>query len=178
MATLPPPMSYEIPSITMESDARLRTIWLSIIAAFLFNMLPWHDLQGVPDLVALAVLFWSIHQPHRFSVGSAFCAGLLLDAANGVLLGQHALACSALAFAGNELSRRVLGFGLRAQAFHVVVLLLLAQALMLAVRIAMGGTFPGVAWFASSLIATLFWPLASFAHRFGRQVGRSADPSN
>ncbi len=177
MATLPPPVSYEMSSITMGREVRRRTIWLSLMGAFIFDMLPWHDLQGVPDLVALAVLFWSIHRPFRFSVGSAFCAGLLLDAANGVLLGQHALACSALAFAGNELSRRILGFGLGAQAFHVGALLLVGQLLMLIVRIAMGGTFPGLSWFASSLIATLFWPLASFAYRFGHDVGHSVDES-
>ena len=46
-------------------------------------------------------------------------SGLISDAGNGVLLGQHALAYSVLAFLALWLSRRILWFGPGLQALHV-----------------------------------------------------------
>ncbi|MBI2959528.1 MAG: rod shape-determining protein MreD [Betaproteobacteria bacterium] len=135
---------------------------LTVALALLFNLLPWRDVRGIPDLVALVLVFWCIHQPRRTGIGIAWLLGLLIDAGNGTLLGQHALAYSVLAFGAMALHRRILWFPLWQQAAHVLVLLLVGQSLEVAVRLATGGAFPGFFYFAGSLIAAALWPAATF----------------
>lgn len=134
----------------------------SIVAAVAFNLLPWQDVRGVPDLLALVLTFWCVHQPRRMGIGIAWLLGLVMDTANGALFGQHALAYAALAYAAQGLHRRILLFPLWQQALHVLVLLAASQLIMLAVRMIAGGTFPGGTFFLGSLIAAVLWPLATF----------------
>jgi len=135
---------------------------LTTMLALLFNVFPWRDVTGLPDMVALVIAFWCVHQPRRMGVGAAWLLGLVMDAANGALLGQHAFAYSVLAFAAVQLNRRILWFGLWPQALHVFLLLLGTQLLMLVVRMYAGGAFPGFAWFVGSAIGALLWPAATF----------------
>ncbi len=135
---------------------------LSLVLALLFNLLPWRNLNGVPDMVALVLTFWCIHQPRKMGIGVAWVLGLVMDAGNGALLGQHAFAYAILAFAAISLYRRILWFSLWQQAVHVFVLLLASQLLMLGVQILAGGVFPGFAYFAGSLVAAALWPSATF----------------
>lgn len=134
---------------------------LSIIVALLFNVLPWRDLRGVPDLLALVIAFWCVHEPRRTGIGMAWMLGLVMDAANGTLIGQHALAYAVLAFGCQWIHRRILWFPIWQQALHVLVLLLVSQALMLVARMAAGGTFPGWSFFSGSFIAAALWPVAT-----------------
>jgi len=135
---------------------------LTTMLALLFNVFPWRGVTGLPDMVALVIAFWCVHQPRRMGIGAAWLLGLVMDAANGALLGQHALAYAVLAFAAVQLNRRILWFGLWPQALHVLLMLLGAQLLMLAVRLYAGAAFPGFAWFAGSAIGALLWPAATF----------------
>ncbi len=143
------------------APVKVRYIIMSVVVALLFALLPWRDMRGVPDLVALVLVFWSVHQPRQVGMGTAFIAGLFVDAANGALFGQHALAYAFLAFAGHALHRRMLWFGLWPQALHVLALLVCAQALMIAIRLSAGSTFPGWSYFFGSLIAAALWPLVT-----------------
>ena len=92
----------------------------SLGAALLLNLLPWRNVALVPDFVALVLAFWCIRQPRLVGIGAGWLLGLLMDVGNGVLLGQHALAYSLLAFAAITLSRRILWFPLWGQALHVL----------------------------------------------------------
>jgi rod shape-determining protein MreD len=133
-------------------------IALSLFVALLFNLAPWPDLRGVPDMLALVITFWCIHQPRKMGIAIPWALGLVMDAGNGALIGQHAFAYSILAFGAQALHRRILWFPLWPQALHVLVLLLASQALMVAVRLVAGGTFPGWWFFAGSVIAAVLWP--------------------
>ena len=141
---------------------RLSTIFLSFLAALLLNFLPWTDLRLVPDFVALVLAFWCIRQPRLVGLGVAWTLGLLSDAGNGVLLGQHALAYCVLAFLAIWLSRRILWFRMPQQMLHVAVLLLVAQGVVLVVRLAAGSGFPGWALLVGPLIGAALWPLVSW----------------
>jgi rod shape-determining protein MreD len=141
---------------------RLSTIIVSFAIALLLNFLPWRDLRVVPDFVALVLLFWCIRQPRMVGLGVGWTLGLLTDAGNGVLLGQHALAYSILAFLGIWLSRRVLWFGPALQALHVAALLLAAQGVALLVRLAAGDDFPGWPLIVGPIAGALLWPAASW----------------
>jgi len=135
---------------------------LTLVLALLFNLLPWRDLVGLPDMVALVLTFWCVHQPRKMGIGMAWFVGLVMDAGNGALLGQHAFAYAFLAFAATSLHRRILWFSLWRQAAHVLMLLLASQLLMLAVRVVAGGVFPGLTYFAGSFIAAALWPSVTF----------------
>ena len=141
---------------------RLSTILLSFVGALLLNFLPWTDLRLVPDFVALVLAFWCIRQPRLVGLGVAWTLGLLSDAGNGVLLGQHALAYCVLAFLAIWLSRRILWFRMPQQMLHVVVLLLVAQGVVLVVRLAAGAGFPGWALLVGPVIGAALWPLVSW----------------
>ncbi len=142
--------------------ARASTIVASFALALFLNFLPWRDLRLVPDFVALVLAFWCVRQPRLVGIGVAWTLGLLTDAGNGVLLGQHALAYSLLAFLAIWLSRRILWFGPGLQALHIVVILVAAQAMAVLVRLAAGDPFPGWAVFAGPAFGALLWPVVSW----------------
>jgi rod shape-determining protein MreD len=141
---------------------RASTIIASFALALFLNFLPWGDLRLVPDFVALVLAFWCIRQPRLVGLGIAWGLGLISDAGNGVLLGQHALAYSIVAFLAIWLSRRVLWFGAGLQALHVGLILLVAQGVVLLVRLAAGNDFPGWPILVGPLAGALLWPLVSW----------------
>lgn len=141
--------------------ARSWFIWGSLLLAMFANLIPFGRLPGIPDWVALVLAFWCVHQPLKIGMGAAFFIGLLMDIADGSVMGQHALAYVWLAFAASGLSKRILWFPLIEQALHVLPMLLAMQLVTMAVRMATGGEFPGFSWFLSSFTATVLWyPLA------------------
>jgi hypothetical protein len=81
-------------------------ISFSLAAAFLLNLMPWGRLLGVPDFVALVLLFWNVHQPRKVGMGIAFSLGLLMDVHNASLLGEHALAYTLLSYGAITIHRR------------------------------------------------------------------------
>ena len=141
---------------------RVSTIIMSFALALFLNFLPWRDLRLVPDFVALVLVFWCIRQPRLVGLGVAWALGLITDAGNGVLLGQHALSYSVLAFLGIWLSRRILWFGPGLQALHIGAMLLAAQAVAVLVRIVAGDPFPGWALVVGPLAGAVLWPLVTW----------------
>lgn len=140
---------------------RPATIAASFGAALALALLPWRNVALVPDFVALVLAFWCVREPRRVGMGIAWLLGVGVDVANGVLLGQHALAYSLLAFGASQLSRRILWFGPWGQALHVAALLAAAQGVALAVRLASGAHFPGWTILAGPLLGAALWPAVS-----------------
>lgn len=136
-------------------------VWGSILFALLANLLPVGRAWWMPDMLALVVVFWNIHQPRRVGVVAAFIGGVLMDVHQGALLGQHALAYTLLGYVSVTLHRRLLWFGLGAQMAHVLPLFVTAQLLSTAIRLAAGGMWPDWGVVASPLIQTLLWPVAT-----------------
>ena len=141
--------------------ARAGYVGLTLLVALLFELapLPRWVAWAWPDFVALMLVYWGVHQPHRIGLLTAWAAGLLMDAAGGALLGQHALAYGVLMYGAIFLHRRIRMFPLRLQAAHVAVLLVAERCLQLLVRLAGGEEFPGFAFFGASLSAAALWPL-------------------
>lgn len=141
---------------------RMSTIIGSFALALFLNYLPWPDLRLVPDFVALVLAFWCVRQPRLVGIGVGWMLGLLTDAGNGVLLGQHALGYSLLAFLSVWLSRRILWFGPMLQSLHIALILLVTQAAVLVVRLAAGDTFPGWPIIVGPLFGAILWPVATW----------------
>jgi rod shape-determining protein MreD len=138
------------------------TIIGSFALALFLNYLPWPDLRLVPDFVAVVLAFWCVRQPRLVGLGVGWMLGLLTDAGNGVLLGQHALAYSLLAFLSLWLSRRILWFGPMLQSLHIALILLVTQAAVLVVRLAAGDPFPGWPIIVGPLLGAILWPVATW----------------
>ena len=136
-------------------------IAISLALAFMLNMLPWGHWIGVPDFVALVLVFWSIHQPQRVGIGVAFFFGLCMDVQQAALLGQHALAYTALSFFAITIHRRLLWFSVPSQAVQVLPLFVAAHAIALALRMAGGGAFPGWNALLAPLVEAVLWPVIS-----------------
>lgn len=134
----------------------------SLLGAFMLNILPWGGMIGVPDFVALVVIFWSIHQPRKVGIGVAFCMGLLMDVHDATLLGENALVYTLLSYLAIMIHRRVLWFPVRTQALHILPLLLVAQAVQLLVRFCVTGKYPGLLYFTESLVSVALWPLLTW----------------
>jgi rod shape-determining protein MreD len=136
-------------------------IAFTLVLALVVDMVPIGRQGAMPDVLALVLVFWNVHQPRRVGVGWAFVFGLLVDVQHGALLGQHALAYSVLSFGAIALHRRLLWFSLPAQALHILPLFALAHAVSLLLRLAVGGMWPGWPLLLAPLFEALLWPLAS-----------------
>lgn len=154
-------LSNATSSQTILLPVRAGTILGSLAVALLLDFLPWKDVALAPDFVALVLAFWCVRQPRLVGLGAGWLLGLLIDVGNGVLMGQHALSYSLLAFAAITLSRRILWFPLWSQALHVAALLLFAQGVGALVRIAAGAEFPGWTIAVGPLLGAALWPVVS-----------------
>ena len=134
-------------------------IALTLVAAMLLEMLPLGRHPASPDLLALVLVFWNVHQPRRVGVGLAFAFGLVMDVHQGALLGQHALAYSLLSYLAITVHRRVLWFSVPAQALHVLPVFVAAHAVSLLARLVAGGMFPGWWLLAAPVFEALMWPV-------------------
>ena len=134
-------------------------IALTLVAAMLLEMLPVGRHPASPDLLALVLVFWNVHQPRRVGVGLAFAFGLVMDVHQSALLGQHALAYSLLSYLAITVHRRVLWFSVPAQALHVLPVFVAAHAVSLLARLVAGGMFPGWWLLAAPVFEALMWPV-------------------
>lgn len=138
-------------------------IWLTLLLAFGFNLLPWGRWPGMPDFLAVVLVFWNVHQPRRVGVGVAFLFGICIDVHQGALLGQHALAYTLLSFFAITVHRRLLWFPVGSQALHVLPLFAAAHLVALLVRLLTGSGFPGWSLVLAPALESLMWPLATMA---------------
>lgn len=136
-------------------------IWGSLAVAALLNMVPIGRAPWTPDLLALVIVFWSVHQPARIGIGAAFVFGLLMDVHQTSMLGQHALSYTTLGFFAIMFHRRLLWFPVVSQALQVLPLFMLSVLIEVAIRMVGRGIFPGWSVLLSPLFQAVLWPLVS-----------------
>jgi rod shape-determining protein MreD len=136
-------------------------IWTSLLLALVVNLLPLGRTPWMPDILALVLVFWSVHQPQRVGIGAAFVFGLAMDVHQSALLGQHALAYTALSYFAITIHRRLLWFTVPSQAVQVLPLFAASHAIQLAIRLLAGGAFPGWTVFLAPVIECVLWPVVS-----------------
>ena len=152
-------------------------IVVTFVAAAMLNMMPWTGLAAWlrPDFVALVLLYWIIDQPRLVGFTAAFTLGLLMDVAEGALLGQHALSYTILAYAAIAFNRRVRMFSAVSQIVHVVPLLLVNDLVVLGVRLLAGAEFPGYRYFLGSVVAGALWPVVSLLLKLPQRPRTNGD---
>jgi len=140
-------------------------IWGSLLAALVANMAMnmglWGRAAWTPDVLAVVLLFWCVHQPLRIGVGIGFFFGLAMDVHQSALLGQHALAYSLLSYFAIAMHRRILWFGVGTQALQVLPLFAACTLVQVVVRLFSGGGFGSWAMMAAPLLEAALWPVTS-----------------
>jgi rod shape-determining protein MreD len=136
-------------------------MWSSLFAALLLDMLPLGRAVWIPDFLALAIVFWGVHQPARVGMGAAFAFGLLMDVHQSAMLGQHALSYTTLSYFAITIHRRLLWYPVLSQALQVLPLFALSHLIELGIRMIGGGVFPGWNLLIAPAIEAVLWPIAS-----------------
>jgi rod shape-determining protein MreD len=143
----------------------IRQIYLALLAGMLLYLLPWagFGLMLRPDFILLVLLYWMIRAPHLCNIGMAWIMGMIVDLADGGLFGQHAIAYVVAAFLAVIYQRRVTLFSRWQQAGYVFALLLIAQTVLLILKLFGGGELPGLAYYLPSVSGILLWQLVIFS---------------
>ena len=112
-------------------------IAFTILLAVVLNIMPWGRDFGIPDFLALVLVFWNVHQPRKVGIGIGFLLGLLMDVHSSSALGERALLYSLLSYGAWFMHRRVPWFRIVGQMLHVLPLFVIAQCIVVVVRLAL-----------------------------------------
>ena len=137
-------------------------IGFTLLLAFGLNIVPMGRVPAMPDVLALVLVFWNVHQSRRVGVGLSFAFGLMMDVHDSAVLGQHALAYTLLSFFAITIHRRLLWFSVPSQAVQILPLFLAAHAVSLVVRMIAGGMFPGWELMLAPIFEAMLWPIATW----------------
>lgn len=139
--------------------ARPGFIWGSLLVALMLDLLPLGRVLWMPDVLAVVLVFWSIHQPQRVGLSAAFAFGLVLDVHQASLLGQHALAYAVLIYFAIMLHRRILWFPVPGQAVQLLPLFAAAHAITIVLRLIGSAVFPGWGVLLAPVLEAMLWPV-------------------
>jgi rod shape-determining protein MreD len=135
---------------------------MTIIVALMLMIVPLPDRVEAfrPDWVALTLIYWAMMLPRTWSVGSAWVIGLLLDVAQGTILGQHALALCFIVFVTVRFHLLMRVFPMQQLTATVFALLALYQFVLFWVNGVAGIEAAAVNYWAPVITGTIFWPFA------------------
>jgi rod shape-determining protein MreD len=140
--------------------ANPRFIAFTLLLALLINMLlGLTGLRWLPDVLAIVVVFWNVHQPRRVGLVLPFLLGLALDVHESALLGQNALSYVVLSSMALAIHRRLLWFPLREQALQIVPLFIVAALLEWATRLIVQDAWPHWSQLFAPLLQAALWPV-------------------
>jgi len=114
-----------------------------------------------PDWLALVLVFWAMTVPRSYSVGIAWLIGIVLDVAQGTLLGQHALALCVIVYITAKFHLLMRVFPLSQLTATVFALLALYQFLLFWINGVAGVTAPAVFYWGPVVSGTIVWPFLS-----------------
>jgi rod shape-determining protein MreD len=133
-----------------------------VVTLFISMLLGLSQAFWLPDILAVCIFFWGIHQPRRVGIGLAFFLGLWVDVQQSSLMGQHALTYVMLSYCAFFMHRRLHWFPVQEQMVQIIPFFIFADATGWAIRLTTGDDFPGWSMLLSPLLETLLWPVANF----------------
>ena len=149
--------------MSSRQDIRMRPIVITIIIALMLSIAPmpaWAESYR-PDWVALTLIYWAMISPMRYSVGSAWVIGLIVDVAQGTLLGQHALALTLVIFVTVKFHLQLRQFPTLQLTATVFALLALYQFILFWINGVAGINSPAVTYWGPVISGMILWPLMS-----------------
>ena len=140
--------------------ANPRFIAFTLVLALLVNMLlGLSGMRWLPDVLAIVVVFWNVHQPRRVGLLLAFVLGLALDVHESALLGQNALSYVVLSSLALAIQRRLLWFPLREQALQIVPLFIIAAVVEWITRLIVQDAWPHWSQLFAPFLQAALWPI-------------------
>ena len=146
--------------MSRDRSSRRLPVIITFIVGLMLTVMPLADSVEPfrPDWLALVVIFWAMHLPRTWSVGSAWIIGIVLDVSYGTLLGQHALALCVIAFATVRFHLLMRVFPLSQLSATIFALLALYQFILFWVNGVAGVSAPAITYWAPVITGTLIWP--------------------
>ena len=147
----------------MSNARALRNVpvLITILVAFMLMIMPLPD--GIesfrPDWLALLLIFWAMTVPRSYSVGIAWLLGVVLDVAQGTMLGQHALALCVIVYFTVKFHLLMRVFPLSQLTATVFALLALYQFLLFWINGVAGVSAPAVEYWGPVVSGTFIWPI-------------------
>jgi len=110
-------------------------VWITVLIALVLTLLPLPQWLAIlwPNVVLLAVLYWSTMAPAAGGMLVGFVAGLALDVIDGSQLGQHAVAFSLLTYLAVKLHLLTRAKPIFEQAIFALLALLVYEATLWAI---------------------------------------------
>ncbi len=149
--------------MSREASSRRLPVVITIVAALMLMIAPLPDwlVTFRPDWLALTLIYWAMRLPRTWSVGSAWLVGLLLDVAQGTLLGQHALALCLVVFVTVRFHLLMRVFPMSQLTATVFSLLALYQFILFWINGVAGYSVPTISYWAPVIGGTILWPVVS-----------------
>jgi rod shape-determining protein MreD len=150
------------PAMSNYGAARLPVI-VTIIVALMLTVVPLPDAAEPfrPDWIALTLIYWAMMLPRTWSVGSAWFVGLLLDVAQGTILGQHALALCVVVFVTVRFHLLMRVFPMQQLTATIFALLALYQFVLFWINGVAGVDVATIYYWAPVLTGTVLWPVVT-----------------
>jgi rod shape-determining protein MreD len=145
----------------MQPSNNLWVIAITILVGLLLTIIPlptWADYVR-PAWVILILIYWSMVLPDRVGVGAGWISGLLLDALQGVLLGEFALVCTLAVFITSQLHTRVRIFPLLQQCIFIFLLVGISYFITVWIQGISGQPVQGWLFGLTVVVSTLIWPI-------------------
>lgn len=120
-----------------------------------------------PNFVALTVLWFCLLSPRLLGLSYAWIAGLALDGTTGVLLGQHALTLTLIAYVACKLRLQIRAFPALQQSAVILALLWLNEFLLFWIDGIAGHAVTDWRRWITVPVSAALWPLVTgFYARF------------
>ena len=147
---------------SMGASGRVPVI-VTLIVALMLMILPLPDRVEPfrPDWVTLTLIYWAMMLPRTWSVGSAWIVGIILDVAQGTILGQHALALSVVVFVTVRFHLLMRVFPMQQLTATIFALLALYQFLLFWINGVAGIDVRLVHYWAPVIVGTILWPVVT-----------------
>ena len=108
-----------------EKSNGVWVIVLSFFLAYLLAIVPFPEwaMNYRPEWVPMVLIYWVMALPYRIGIGSAWCAGLILDILKGSVLGLNAIGLVIVAYVTSSIHLRFRMFSSIQQSGLVLVLI-------------------------------------------------------
>jgi rod shape-determining protein MreD len=148
---------------------------VSLFLALLLTVLPLPDMISAfrPEWVAVVMLYWTLIEPRRYGLVTAFLLGIVLDTLTGSLLGQHALALLVIVFLSQRFSLTLRTFPASQFTLIVVGLLGLHEFVLFWIDGVAGRSVPSIDRWGPVVTSGLLWLLLMLVADRGRQAAEA-----
>ena len=147
----------------IERRLSFGTMLFTVLVALVLSVLPLPHLLAParPAFLVLTVLYWSVAAPRLGGIGLGFFSGLVLDLFRGAVLGQNALALSAVTYIFVREHQKIRLKPVFQQALLVLGALVFYEFILFAIDGWSGHPLTSPWRWLHTLIGALLWPLVS-----------------